>query len=482
MIALALEYGVKTVMGNHTYRFNNETYLQSDGGPIGLELTGAISRVFMLHWDRLFMEKIEEATSDIEWNLYLYMRYVDDSNWVCDELPLGARVDGNKIVVKEEYIEEDRNIASDIRTSRIMQDIANRIYDFIQVEVDCPSQHSNGKMPILDLEVKMIENKIVYWFYRKEMVNFKVLMATSAMPYSMRRISLIQEVVRILRNTSKRVETKDKIYLLNEFSLRLKLSGYKEKARQTIIKSGMEAYENQVKRDEDGIRPMYRPKGYKEEERRKKKARNKTSWYKPHDSVLFIPPTPKGELLEKMKEIVDSVGKGKITVKIVERAGKKLKSILPGLKEETNCNREDCVVHKNGGRGNCNIEGAVYRGECITCKEDERQCVYIGETGRSTYVRGKQHMTAMKNPNRQTSSSNAFAKHMIKHHNGSPRTKFRVDVVATFKKPLERQVREGIEIIRAEADELMNSKLDHYLPTVRRATFTNILDDILEEM
>ena len=37
MVALALE--IKMVMRNHLYQFNNNVYLQREGGPFGLELT-----------------------------------------------------------------------------------------------------------------------------------------------------------------------------------------------------------------------------------------------------------------------------------------------------------------------------------------------------------------------------------------------------------------------------------------------------------
>ena len=371
--------------------------------------------------------------------------------------------------------EEDRKIPSDLRTAKIIQDLANQIYNFIQVEIDCPSLHDNGNMPILDLAVQMHENNIVYRYYRKEMVNFNVLMASSAMPFKMRRVSLAQEVVRILRNTSRRLDTKEKLYFLSEFSLRLKVSGYPAQVRLNIIKSGMRAYEKQIERDEEGIRPLYRPKGYEEEERQKKKARTKMTWYKPSDTVLFVPPTPNGELQKRIKHVVESVGKNQIRVKVVERAGRKISSILPGLKEETDCTREDCVVHSSGGKGNCNREGAVYRGECVTCETDGMKSVYIGETGRSTYVRGKQHVIAMKNP--MNHQSNAFAKHIIEKHNGKKETEFKVNVVDTFQKPLERQVREGIEILRAQADIVMNSRLDHFQPAIKRIIFSNILDE-----
>ena len=48
MIAYAIEIGIKMVMRNHLYKFNGEVFIQGEGGPIGLELTGAIARVFML--------------------------------------------------------------------------------------------------------------------------------------------------------------------------------------------------------------------------------------------------------------------------------------------------------------------------------------------------------------------------------------------------------------------------------------------------
>ena len=288
-----------------------------------LELTGAISRVVMSHWDKMLVKKLREAGSGIGWQPLMYMRYVDDSNYVGPELPVGARVgEDGKIKVKQECIEEDSAVPGDLRTAKIVQGLANQIYSYIQVEVDCPSLHTNGYMPILDLAVKMDQNYIIYEYYRKEMVNFNVLMATSAMPFKMRKTSLVQEVVRILRNTSRRADKKKMEFYLNEFSLRLKVSGYGEKFRQSVIKEGMRAYEKQVERDQRGERPFYRPKGYEEEQTRKKKKRAKTSWYKPIDAVLYIPPTPDGELTKKLKKKASEVGKERIKVRIVEKAGR----------------------------------------------------------------------------------------------------------------------------------------------------------------
>ncbi len=47
MIGIAVANGVKACMENHVYKVGDKIYLQKEGGPIGLELTGAASRAFM---------------------------------------------------------------------------------------------------------------------------------------------------------------------------------------------------------------------------------------------------------------------------------------------------------------------------------------------------------------------------------------------------------------------------------------------------
>ena len=87
MISLAIEAGLTAVMRSHLYKFNQEVFLQKEGGPIGLKLTGAISRVFMLWWDREFLKRVESMTINLNWKLYMYSRYVDDCNCLGEAIP-----------------------------------------------------------------------------------------------------------------------------------------------------------------------------------------------------------------------------------------------------------------------------------------------------------------------------------------------------------------------------------------------------------
>ena len=89
MLALAVGYGVYTTMSSHMYKVGDKLFLQSSGGPIGLELTGAVARPFMLRWDRKYFDNLRRAQIEME----LYERYVDDSDQVAMVPPLGAKYD-----------------------------------------------------------------------------------------------------------------------------------------------------------------------------------------------------------------------------------------------------------------------------------------------------------------------------------------------------------------------------------------------------
>ena len=119
MISLAIEDGILAAMQNHVYTFAGQTYLQTDGGPIGLELSGALARTYMQLWDRKLLLALQKATAHLVWDLYLYLRYVDDGNYATDTMPPGARLVRGKVRVIEDKVEQDLDIPGDLRTARI---------------------------------------------------------------------------------------------------------------------------------------------------------------------------------------------------------------------------------------------------------------------------------------------------------------------------------------------------------------------------
>ena len=70
----------------------------------------------------------------------------------------------------------------------------------------------------------------------------------------------------------------------------------------------------------DGLSPFYRPKGSKEDKRRRKKELARYSWYRPFESFLFCPPTPDSVLAVRPRKIVWEVEeRSGMRVKVAER-------------------------------------------------------------------------------------------------------------------------------------------------------------------
>ena len=61
MLALSVGFGIHTAISCHTYKVADDIYQQLAGGSIGLELTGAVSRPFMLRWDHMYKDTVQKA-------------------------------------------------------------------------------------------------------------------------------------------------------------------------------------------------------------------------------------------------------------------------------------------------------------------------------------------------------------------------------------------------------------------------------------
>ena len=67
------------------YQIDGKVFLQTDGGPIGLELSGSLARVIMLLWDQELLRRLDKAAANTSWDLFAYLRYVDDGNMAANE-------------------------------------------------------------------------------------------------------------------------------------------------------------------------------------------------------------------------------------------------------------------------------------------------------------------------------------------------------------------------------------------------------------
>ncbi len=364
MMELALKIGLTVVMKNHTYKFNNEIKRQLRGGPIGMDLTGTVAKIYMKWWDDQLLRKLEDIgchTTIFNGTRRnpkeLYERYIDDINIGLKAVEEGARyIDGRKVVT-EEGLAEDRGIPIDRRTFEFLKTVGNDIHPSIQLEVDVPSNHTDGKLPILDLKVWIeeiqtdegVKRKIVHEHYIKEIANKHVIHEKAAMSYRDKRRILTQMLLRVMLNNSTYLTRERKKEKVEFFLRRMQASGYTQKFRYEVLKSAINAHEKL--KDNEG-RTIYRSKDNNTPQRRAKQRRAKKEWYKKggHESVLFVQATPRSELIQL---IAEEISLHNVNIKVVERAGTKVKRILQQNDpfEKKKCDEGKCFVCDTTGKG-----------------------------------------------------------------------------------------------------------------------------------
>ena len=463
MLALAISSGVQVVMSGHTYRVGDTCYLQTEGGAIGLELTGAVSRAFMMKWDKLYLTKAKTAGI----TMGMYKRYVDDSNQLVKVSPPGSKYNENtgKLVVDDQNLQE--NMEDDRRMAEIVKDVANTVMDGIQMEADYPSSSVERKMSILDMKVWMGScGNVLYQHYEKAMASKLLLHAQSAQSNACKGSVHAMELVRRMLNTSPRLDwTQYVAPTLTEYMARMKKADYGEKYRKNTLVKSLAIYDKMRRNDEQGEVPLNRPRQWRKSERTSKKQQKKKTWSSKGGCIapIFVPATPQGELVTQLREIAEKETETQMKFRFVEYGGRTVKSKVQKSNPTANpgCNNGDCLACQNGGGqgGNCLRSNVLYELGCNLCS-GASQCVYIGETSRNLYTRGKEHIG--KYLSQKQNNESFIKKHQIEKHNDLP-ADFSAKVVDTFKDCLTRQISEGIHLRRSNVT-VLNAKSEWHQP------------------
>ena len=457
MITESLKAGMKFVMKNHVYCFDGTIRKQSSGGPIGLKLTGTLAQVFMLWWDLQLKERLNALGIELPF----YKRYVDDINICCFEVQSGTRYEGGQFVIHEGV----DNRPADARVFDLIKCVGDSIHPSIQLEVDCPSQHTDGEVPILDVKVWVEKSRtVMYEFYSKEVSSKSVIDARSALPWSTKRTILTQEVLRILLNCSTDLDKQRIVHHVEHMVTRMQFSGYDSKFRGQIIHSAFKAYEKITEAVQRGERPLHRPKHWKREEREKDKEKKKKNWFRRggYDTVIFIQATPESKLRKMLQKDIDD---SDFNIRVVEMAGKSVKRHLQKSDpfQGGGCERDDCPVCASQGKGRCNRNGVLYTATCQSCES-----IYHGETGRNAYIRGKEHVQQL----RGKKTESPLWEHCVERHSGEEQN-FKFDVIKSFGgDAMLRQISEAVANNRTTAQYKINRKAEWNEPLIPRAIIT----------
>ena len=371
-------------------------------GPIGLKLTGVLAQIFMIWWDKEFAARLDEMSIVVTMN----KRYLDDINLAVQATPPGMRYKNGQTYVDESSITEAGRVSSDERTMALIKQVGNDIHPSIQLEVDYPSKHQDGKLPVLDLKVwvesreKKTERQvgkvsvIMYEFHSKCMASKAVINARSALSWSTKRTVLTQEVLRVLINCSKLLPWERVVENGSEMVLRMQYSGYSKKFRYEVVDSALKAYKTRNEADQEGVQPLHRPKDWRKDEREQEKVRKKNDWYKRgrNEAVIFVPATPNSQLLQRKYQ--KEIKRQGFKIKVVEKAGIAIKRLLQRSDpcKPRQCEREDCLVCRRDEKGPCDRQSVTYEIKCTECNN-----IYVGETSRSAYTRGKECKKSLSN-------------------------------------------------------------------------------------
>ena len=168
---------------------------QADGGCIGVDMTVEMAAIYMLIWDLSFLMKLKK----IGVKYSLYKRYVDDIVIVLRAIDQGWYFDigTSKFIFNPD--QEYSRMEADLRTFVILRDIANQLDSDIQLTVDVPSLHPSRKLPVLDLQISTVQNSIRFEFFKKPILDPRVILYNSAISSRTKRDTLLQEGCRQYR-------------------------------------------------------------------------------------------------------------------------------------------------------------------------------------------------------------------------------------------------------------------------------------------
>ena len=94
------------------YEFAGNLKLQKGGGPMRMELTAVAVQVFLVWWDKQLKQRLQP----INFLMRIHQRYVDDTNIVAKQIPIGQRCNGEELVVNDA---KGEGVPPDKRTMQI---------------------------------------------------------------------------------------------------------------------------------------------------------------------------------------------------------------------------------------------------------------------------------------------------------------------------------------------------------------------------
>ena len=538
MMGLSCEIAVNILWKNYCYTFGGDVRLQEEGGPIGQRPTMAASRIVMME----YMKEYEQILLRSEVRISMLKIYVDDGRQITSKMKKGMRYDSTEKrfiwtekAEKEDSAREEEGEKVDEFMARVCLEAMNDINLDLTFTAEVQSDFWDRKLPTLDFSLEMLEDgKVTHTYFEKNMKTQKVVEKMSAMGKKQKYCILANEVTRRLYNIEKKEGfEKDVEEVLENVTNQLKNSGWERRDAREIIVSGYKGWERRVERRLEESGGIYRSAANSLTSRARKKLTGKVEWFKNTKkrkreddegredrkkskivgrvkkdtgredartvSVMFVPYTPEGELLRRLKEAEEEVANQTgIKIKMVEKAGTKLSDILHKSDpwQGKDCGRDLCLLCKTKAatekneKQDCTQRNIVYETWCLLCERRESEKIeeegleekekkeklkkirlykYIGESARSSYERGLEHQRDF--------SEMKLDSHMLKHyldmHEDTPMEEvmFGMKILKNARSAFERQISESVFIQHNKKSHfILNSKSEYNRCALPRLT------------
>ena len=285
----------------------------------------------------------------------------------------------------------------------------------------------------------------------------------SSHPNSMKVNVLVNEGLRILRNTSIHLGWEEARNHLQYFVKRMQYSGYDMAKRAQVIQKILQKYDEKLHKYAESSK-MYRSRKEQYDERRAIKDTKKSGWYnkEKYDGVLFVDVTDNSEL---MREVQKACKKNKMKVKVVEKMQSTVKSELQRSNpfKISKCGRTNCILCGLDMNIDCRTRGCVYQFKCRECARK-----YRGQTGRSMFERTNEHFLDLRNEK----EGSVLFEHFKQYHGGE-HCEIEVSILSRcFGEPSTRLITEAVLINELTDQETLNSKSEWTYVKLPRVAIT----------
>ena len=490
MLGRLLQILTIVLMSSSCYSFGGKIYRQREGAGIGERGSACIARTIMSLWDKFW------ASSQARSGLFcpLFIRYVDDVRIYLHPINDGWRWNNYDWVYDADYTD---GLSYEERTKRNILNTLNGILDGILLTVESESDFLNGMLPTLDFQTRVRPNgEIEFLHYMKPMASQLVIQYGTALGKQTIFASLRQELIRRLLHISDHFGVAERVEVVEKFTQSLANSGHSYSFTKSIVLQALTRFKTMKSRAnllESNARylPLYRDKWYNYDKRKMIKGTLGMTWYsgvnygdkykqewkrkikrkggkivkkeKLHErpsTVMFVPSTPGGTLLQMLEDLEGKLrerGDTTWSVKLVEKSGKPLKNMF-GAKSPIieGCPLgETCRVCDNDAK-KCAAKGVVYLAECNECSlvdskggESMAQGLgvlnsrYVGETSRPLRMRANEHWTNLLELN---TDSFILTHWMNKHGLQMRPPEYKFKVLGCYRDSLSRQIAEAVFI------------------------------------